>query len=94
MNTAFPPCPNRPDWRPLYRAAILETDPNDIPDRIAEARKAIVCRVRYLFLSTESHSDEKEALTDAMYALQALQTSLQHRECQHVTDIDRMITAA
>jgi hypothetical protein len=89
MNT-----PDASSWRHLYRAAILETDQNDIPYRIAEARKAIVCRVRYLFLSTEPHLDEKEALTDAMYALQALQTSLQHRECQHVTDIDRMITAA
>ena len=86
--------PDTRSWRHLYRAAILETNQNDIPDQIAEARKAIVCRVRYLFLSTESHLDEREELTDAMYALQALQMSLRHRERQHTTDIDRVITAA
>lgn len=86
--------PDARSWRQFYRAAILETDQNDIPDRIAEARKAIVCRMQELFFSTESHLDEREALTDAMYALQGLETSLQHRRRQHTTDIDLMITAA
>lgn len=54
--------PDTRSWRHLYRGAILETNQNDIPDQIAEARKATVCRVRYLLLSTESHLDEKEEL--------------------------------
>ncbi len=36
-------------WRGLYSAALFETDKNRIPDRIADAEKAIVARARELF---------------------------------------------
>ena len=49
MNTAFAPLPEHTDWRPLYRAAISETDKSAIPRRIAEAEKAVLARRREIF---------------------------------------------
>jgi len=49
MNTAFPPCLNRPDWRTLYRAAILETDKSVLPQRVSEAEEAVILPRREIF---------------------------------------------
>jgi hypothetical protein len=38
-----------PNWRTLYRAAILEPDAAKVSNRIAEAEKEIVQRARELF---------------------------------------------
>jgi hypothetical protein len=45
-------------------------------ERIAEAEKAVVLRVRELFQAADDNGEEKEALEDAMYALHALGSSL------------------
>ena len=42
---SFPPVPK---WHQLYKAALFETDRNKLPQRIAEAEKAIVARAREL----------------------------------------------
>ena len=33
------------DWKPLYEAALLETDAGKLPDRITVARSAIFDRI-------------------------------------------------
>ena len=36
-------------WRQLYRAALSEIDKSKLPERIAEAERAVVLRARELF---------------------------------------------
>jgi hypothetical protein len=67
------------NWDELYVAALFETDKSRIPDRIAEAQRAIVDRARYLFSSGADTIEEDQALDDAMYALRALQSCLELR---------------
>ncbi len=82
MSTALSPYPNRTDWRTLYRAAILETNKKDLPQRVSEAEEAVVMRGREIFYdpATLDDLDEKEALEDALYALRAFRTSWQHND--------------
>jgi len=61
-----------PSWQALYQAALFETDRNKIPQRIAEAEKAILLRMRELFAATEDHIEEDQVLDDALYGLRAL----------------------
>ena len=79
MNTAFPPCLNRPAWRTLYRAAILETNQNVLPQRVSEAEEAAIERRREIFYG-QGTPEEKEALEDALYALRAFRSARQHTE--------------
>ena len=79
MDTATHAYSDSTCWKQLYRAAILENNTTRIPERVTEAKHAIVARARELFGSRGNHGDEKEALDDAMYALQALETSEQNR---------------
>ena len=77
MNTAFSPSPKLADWKVLYRAAISETNKSIIPQRIAEAQKAVLAREREIFYG-HGTAEEGEALEDAMYTLRAFRTALQH----------------
>jgi hypothetical protein len=81
MNTAFPPCLNRTDWRTLYRAAILETDKSILPRRVSEAEEAVIQRRREIFYDHGTpEEEEKDGLEDALYALRAFRTASQHAE--------------
>jgi hypothetical protein len=82
MNPGLPTFPNRPDWRTLYRAAILETNKSVLPQRVSEAEEAVITRGREIFYdpATLDEFDEKEALEDALYALRAYKTSWQSAE--------------
>jgi predicted ATPase with chaperone activity len=64
------------NWRSLYHAALFETDTSKLPQRIEEARKAIVARARRLFETSPNYDCETEAIDDALYALQALEDCL------------------
>ena len=80
MATALPASShqdNLQSWRELYTAALFETDQNRIPERIAQAEKAIVARARELFAASSDTIEEDQALDDALYALRALQNCLQ-----------------
>lgn len=77
MRSAFPPCPDHGDWKSLYRAAILETNKNIIPQRISEAETAVLSRGRELFYAGGT-SEEQESLEDALYALRAFRTACEH----------------
>jgi hypothetical protein len=61
-------------WRELYKAALFETNKDRLPERIAEAEKAIVARSRELFASPTDTIEEDQALDDALYAMRALQS--------------------
>lgn len=67
------------NWRDLYVAALFETDQSRVPNRIADAEKAIVARARELFSAGADTIEEDQALDDALYALRALQNCLQFR---------------
>jgi uncharacterized protein YktB (UPF0637 family) len=64
-------------WHSLYQAALFETDRNKVPGLIEEAEKAILARIKELFVSSADHIEEDVVLDDALYALQAL------RNCIH-----------
>lgn len=67
---------NAPDaglgWHSLYQAALFETDRTKIPERIDAAEKAILDRVKELFVAATDHVEEDQILDDALYALRAL----------------------
>ena len=65
-------------WRQLYKAALSEIDESKLPERIAEAEKAVVLRARELFQAAGDNGEETEALEDVMYALRTLQSNYQN----------------
>jgi hypothetical protein len=67
-------------WRALYNAALSEIGNSKLPQRIAEAEKAVVLRARELFQAADDNGEEKEALEDAMYALHALGSNCQMQQ--------------
>ena len=75
MNTRKPPT-SQPNWHLLYHAALFETDRDKIPQRIAEAEKAILARVKELFVHAGDHIEEDLVLDDALYGLRALRSCL------------------
>jgi predicted RNA methylase len=67
------------DWKTLYRAAILETNKNVIPQKVSQAEQAVLARGRELFYG-EGTPEEKEALEEALYALRAFRSAWEHAE--------------
>lgn len=59
-------------WHVLYQAALFETNRQMIPEKIAEAEKAILIRIKELFHVQADHIEEDQILDDALYALRAL----------------------
>ena len=64
-------------WRQLYKVALSEIDKSKLPERIAEAERAVVLRARELFQAAGDYGEETEALDDVMYALHALRNNYQ-----------------
>ena len=79
MKTAFPRCHDQAEWKALYWAAILESDKHVIPERVSEAEAAVLARQRELFYG-DGTPEEQEALEDALYALRAFRSALEHTE--------------
>lgn len=77
ISTRFTPL--TPLWRDLYKAALFEPDPQQLPAHISRAESAIVARARELFDQQGDHIEEELALDDALYALQALRSCLSSR---------------
>jgi hypothetical protein len=65
-------------WHDLYHAALFETDRDKVPQRIAEAEKAVLSRMKELFAATNDHIEEDLILDDALYALRALRSCVTH----------------
>jgi hypothetical protein len=72
MSTGMSYTAPRLAWQVLYQAALLETDPNKMPERIADAEKAILSRIQELFVTSADHIEEDVVLDDALYGLRAL----------------------
>ena len=74
MTTSISSVPQRkqPHWHLLYQAALFETDRHKVPQRISEAERAILNRVKELFVMTDDHIEEDLVLEDALYGLRAL----------------------
>jgi hypothetical protein len=72
MSTGICKSPDSRYWRALYKAALSDVGNSRLPERIAEAKNAVVLRARELFQAADDNGEEKEALEDAMYVLHAL----------------------
>ncbi len=73
------PYPSPITWKSLYRAAILESNPSLIAQRVSDAEQAVLARGRELF-HVNATAEEQEALEDALYALRAFRTALRNAE--------------
>jgi hypothetical protein len=62
----------------MYSAALFEINDSKLPERIAEAERAIVLRVRESFQAVGDNGEETAALDHAMYALHALRSNYQN----------------
>ena len=60
-----------PTWQEPYRAAIIETNPKLLKQRISGAQQAAILRFKELENSSDHHA-ELRALTDALTALKIL----------------------
>jgi hypothetical protein len=49
MSTGISKFPDSRYWKQLYRAALSKIDKSKLPERIAEAERAVVLRARELF---------------------------------------------
>ena len=59
-------------WRKLYKAALFEADKTKIAERISDAERDIVARLRSLFHHKSNVSAERRALDAAVCALSVL----------------------
>jgi hypothetical protein len=79
--------PETIDWKQAYMAAIREKDHSCVSGRIQHAREKLSTRLRELNGVGPFPSDEVEAIHDAFYLLQALQSSLAYRN-EHVAPVN------
>jgi hypothetical protein len=63
------------DWREQYLAALLELDPAKFKQRIEVALAAVRHQMGEFERNTSASAHERQALRDALAALQALQRS-------------------
>jgi hypothetical protein len=70
--------PRPPDWIKLYELAFVESDPTILPQRISEARNAILDRIEETHTSSCPY-EERQQLTDALNALRAIQLDYESR---------------
>ncbi len=72
--------PENLDWKEAYMSAILEKDRARVTGLIQDARAKLATRLRELTAAGSVPCDEVEAIHDAFYLLQALQSSLLYRD--------------
>ena len=66
-------------WQELYKAAVLETDDKNLPNRIRAAKAAIDARLHELQLDHGGTPEERQAITDALHGLTVLRSELETR---------------
>jgi uncharacterized protein YktB (UPF0637 family) len=76
MSTGTSGASSQLSWHVLYQAALFETDRNKVPRLTEEAEKAILSRIRELFVTSADHIEEDVVLDDALYALRALRNCI------------------
>ena len=62
-------------WQQLYEQAVMEGDPQKIPERIADTPEAIAGRLRDLEHDSDHHS-ERHRIEDALFALAVLEREM------------------
>jgi hypothetical protein len=77
MEARVPKSPVCRDWREIYKAALFEDDKTKIPQRIAEAEKALEARALELYSASddqarEHQAREQQAMENAKYFLRVL----------------------
>jgi hypothetical protein len=60
------------NWKEVYKAALFEDDNSKIPQRIAEAERALAARALELFGAGDDQSREQQAMENARYFLRVL----------------------
>jgi hypothetical protein len=58
------------DWKEIYKAALFEDDNSKIPERIADAEKALAARATELYGANDDR--EQKAMENARYFLRVL----------------------
>jgi hypothetical protein len=61
-----------PDWQPQFRAALLETDPQQLHQRVITAEEAIFTRMQVL-VNASNGDTERHAIEEAMRQLRVIQ---------------------
>ena len=74
--------PHQPDWQELYTFAMIELNPVKLPQRIADARAAILDRIQET-ISKPSHYNERQQLADALTGLRVLRQEYERRVQQY-----------
>jgi hypothetical protein len=64
--------PTSRDWKEVYKAALFEDDNAKIPQRIAEAERALAARALELFRAGGDQIHEQQAMENARYFLRVL----------------------
>jgi hypothetical protein len=59
MSTGICKSPASRYWRALYKAAVSGIDMSKLPERMAEAEKAVVLRARELFHAADDNGDRE-----------------------------------
>jgi hypothetical protein len=88
MNRGSSKSLDRRAWRSLYAAVLFKIDKSKLPERIAQAEKALALWARELFYAAGDNIEEGQALDDAVYALHALRNTSQTGHCMpHVVAV-------
>jgi len=69
-------------WEGPYKAAVRELDREKLPQRVHEAKAAIDARLHELQLDHAGEPEERQALSDALAALNVIRRELE-RGSQH-----------
>jgi hypothetical protein len=66
-------------WDESYKAAILETDDKKLPNRLQAAKGAIDTRLHEMQMDHGGTPEERQAITDALAALNVLRRESERR---------------
>ena len=82
---------SRNDWQELYKAALFEDDEAKIPQRVAEAEKAVCARAAELFDAEENQVREQQAVENAKYFLRLLRKTEARTETSDAAPIPQHV---
>ena len=68
----------QPDWKHLYQLAAVEMDPAKLPQRITDARNAVLDRIQETVAAPIDY-EEHQQLSDALNGLRVLRQGYERR---------------